>query len=48
MAGGAGRNRTGVHGFAVRCVTTPPRHLKVVSYIRDFWGWQRATTHTKK
>src|SRR5262249_4334032 len=24
-AGGHGRNRTGVHGFAVRCVTTPPR-----------------------
>ena len=22
--GGLGRNRTGVHGFAVRCVTTPP------------------------
>ena len=22
--GGPGRNRTGVHGFAVRCVTTPP------------------------
>ena len=23
--GGLARNRTGVHGFAVRCVTTPPR-----------------------
>ncbi len=23
--GGHGRNRTGVHGFAGRCVTTPPR-----------------------
>ena len=22
--GGPSRNRTGVHGFAVRCVTTPP------------------------
>ena len=22
--GGADRNRTGVHGFAVRCVATPP------------------------
>ena len=22
--GGPARNRTGVHGFAVRCVTTPP------------------------
>ena len=25
--GGHGRNRTGVHGFAGRCVTTPPRGL---------------------
>ena len=25
--GGHDRNRTGVHGFAVRCVTTPPRGL---------------------
>ena len=25
--GGAGRNRTGVDGFAIRCITTlPPRH----------------------
>lgn len=25
--GGGGRNRTGVHGFAGRCMTTlPPRH----------------------
>lgn len=25
--GGEYRNRTGVHGFAIRCVTTPPtRH----------------------
>ncbi len=23
--GGLARNRTGVHGFAIRCVTTPPR-----------------------
>lgn len=22
--GGEYRNRTGVHGFAIRCVTTPP------------------------
>ena len=22
--GGTTRNRTGVHGFAIRCVTTPP------------------------
>lgn len=27
LNGGAGRNRTGVHGVAVRCMTTlPPRH----------------------
>jgi hypothetical protein len=25
--GGVGRNRTGVDGFADRCVTTPPRRL---------------------
>ena len=25
VGGGLARNRTGVHGFAVRCVTTPPR-----------------------
>ena len=27
--GGHARNRTGVHGFAIRCVTTPPRGLLV-------------------
>ncbi len=25
--GGPDRNRTGVHGFAIRCVTTPPQGL---------------------
>ena len=25
FSGGDDRNRTGVHGFAIRCVTTPPR-----------------------
>ena len=25
LSGGHARNRTGVRGFAVRCVTTPPR-----------------------
>ncbi len=25
--GGEYRNRTGVHGFAIRCVTTPPTRL---------------------
>ena len=24
IIGGEYRNRTGVHGFAIRCVTTPP------------------------
>ena len=27
LSGGHARNRTGVYGFAVRCVTTPPRGL---------------------
>ena len=27
MFGGEYRNRTGVHGFAIRCVTTPPTRL---------------------
>ena len=26
--GGPSRNRTGVHGFAIRCVTTPPSGLR--------------------
>src|SRR5687767_14569193 len=25
LFGGAARNRTGVHGFAIRCVASPPR-----------------------
>ena len=29
--GGEYRNRTGVHGFAIRCVTTPP--------TRHPWCW---------
>ena len=28
--GGEYRNRTGVHGFAIRCVTTPPTRPFVV------------------
>ena len=31
--GGLGRNRTGVHGFAVRCVTTPPRGRREARYL---------------
>ncbi len=27
LFGGEYRNRTGVHGFAIRCVTTPPTRL---------------------
>ena len=27
--GGEYRNRTGVHGFAIRCVTTPPTRQRV-------------------
>ena len=27
--GGEYRNRTGVHGFAIRCVTTPPTRRRV-------------------
>ncbi len=30
-SGGEYRNRTGVHGFAIRCVTTPPTRLRVCS-----------------
>src|SRR5262245_41905765 len=35
FVGGHGRNRTGVHGFAVRCVTTPPRG----QLIEEGVGW---------
>ena len=34
-AGGLARNRTGVRGFAVRCVTTPPRGRSRLRYQRD-------------
>ena len=33
--GGHARNRTGVYGFAVRCVTTPPRGPSLERYVRD-------------
>ena len=29
--GGCGRNRTGVNGFAIRCMTTLPRSLNITS-----------------
>ena len=36
LSGGHARNRTGVRGFAVRCVTTPPRgHLEAAHYWID-------------
>ena len=36
--GGEYRNRTGVHGFAIRCVTTPPTRLGVRVGIYRFVG----------
>ena len=38
--GGAGRNRTGVHGVAVRCMTTlPPRLI----YLFAVWSGKRGS-----
>ncbi len=35
--GGGGRNRTGVHGFAIRCMTIlPPRQQLFFDLITDF------------
>ena len=31
--GGHVRNRTGIHGFAIRCVTTPPRGLNAALFM---------------
>ena len=42
--GGEYRNRTGVHGFAIRCVTTPPtRHpwCSLRDVLRRLWRWIR-------
>ncbi len=37
--GGEYRNRTGVHGFAIRCVTTPPTRRRVrASYTMKIEG----------
>ena len=33
LIGGEFRNRTGVHGFAIRCVTTPPTRRPVVGAL---------------
>jgi hypothetical protein len=35
--GGPSRNRTGVQGFAVLCVTTPPSGPGVLAPFRDLW-----------
>ena len=37
--GGEYRNRTGVHGFAIRCVTTPPTRLLMTCGHSVPW-WQ--------
>ena len=37
VVGGPSRNRTGVYGFAVRCVTTPPSGL--MPNCRILGGW---------
>src|SRR5690242_4512753 len=40
FAGGPGRNRTGIRGFAVRCITTLPPDLRagpVISGPRPCW-----------
>ena len=37
--GGHARNRTGVYGFAVRCVTTPPRGLESIEFLWCRPGW---------
>ena len=38
--GGEYRNRTGVHGFAIRCVTTPPTRRSGVPSRGSAWGRQ--------
>ena len=40
--GGDGRNRTGVHGFAIRCVTTPPRRHLGPLHRQAIWRTGRA------
>ena len=41
--GGGGRNRTDVHGVAVRCVTTPPL---LENILRKHTGLRRGTSFT--
>ena len=44
--GGPSRNRTGVHGFAVRCVTTPPRGQVQIGAFRVDHSLYRSETLT--
>ena len=40
--GGEYRNRTGVHGFAIRCVTTPPTRLAwCVALLSHYQGCRK-------
>lgn len=45
FVGGEYRNRTGVHGFAIRCITTLPtrRRCGVVGNIASLSGLQERT-----
>ena len=48
-AGGGGRNRTGVHGFAGRCITTlPPRLTRPTATVLLLWHHCGARTKSKK
>ena len=40
--GGEYRNRTGVHGFAIRCVTTPPTRLCGEGSVKRFTSQRQA------
>ena len=46
LIGGEYRNRTGVHGFAIRCVTTPPTRRPVVGALLPDRGG-RCKTHMR-
>ena len=35
LSGGLGRNRTGIQGFAVLCITTLPPSLNCVCHIKQ-------------
>src|SRR5690606_8947760 len=43
LNGGAGRNRTGVHGFAIRCITTLlPRHNFASVLSKNFYSRKKS------